>query len=55
MAKKKDSRRVAENEAVAVGRMIRGSARKLNLVAGLIRGKKVESALSDLTLSLIHI
>ena len=51
MAKKSNPRRVAENEAFAVGRMIRGSARKLNLVAGLIRGQKVEKALNDLTFS----
>ena len=29
--------------------MIRGSARKLNLVAGLIRGRKVEEALNILS------
>jgi large subunit ribosomal protein L22 len=40
-----------ENEAKAVGRMIRTSPQKLNLVAQLIRGKKAERALSDLTFS----
>ena len=51
MAKEKSPRRVAENEAMAVLRMLRTSEQKLNLVAGLIRGKKVEKALSDLTFS----
>jgi large subunit ribosomal protein L22 len=40
-----------DNEAKAVGRMIRTSPQKLNLVAQLIRGKKAERALSDLTFS----
>jgi large subunit ribosomal protein L22 len=44
-------RRVAENEALAVATMIRGSDRKLNLVAGLIRGKKVGQALNILAFS----
>ena len=51
MSKQKAPRRVGDNEALAVGTQIRGSAQKLNLVAGLIRGKKVEKALSDLTFS----
>jgi large subunit ribosomal protein L22 len=51
MGKDKAPRRVAENEALAVGTQIRGSAQKLNLVAGLIRGKKAEEALSILTFS----
>jgi large subunit ribosomal protein L22 len=51
MGKQKAPRRVAENEALAVGGQIRGSAQKLNLVAGLIRGKKAEEALSLLTFS----
>lgn len=51
MGKKKALRRVADNEALAVGNMIRVSPQKLNLVAALIRGKKVEKALSDLTFS----
>ena len=42
MGKEKSPRRVADNEALAVGTTIRGSAQKLNLVAGLIRGKKAE-------------
>ncbi|MEL6642238.1 MAG: 50S ribosomal protein L22 [Pseudomonadota bacterium] len=51
MAKDKNPRRVADNEARAKLRMLRTSPQKLNLVAGLIRGKKVEKALTDLTFS----
>jgi large subunit ribosomal protein L22 len=51
MGKDKNPRRVAENEAMAVLRMLRTSEQKLNLVAGLIRGKKVDKALADLTFS----
>ena len=48
MAKTKNPRRVADNEARAKLRMIRISPQKLNLVAQLIRGQKVEKALADL-------
>src|SRR6056297_3449542 len=51
MGKEKNPRRVADNEAMAKLRMLRTSPQKLNLVAALIRGKKVEKALSDLTFS----
>lgn len=51
MGAEKNPRRVADNEAMAVARMLRTSPQKLNLVAGLIRGKKVEKALTDLTFS----
>ncbi|MCF1707987.1 50S ribosomal protein L22 [Tabrizicola sp. J26] len=51
MGTEKNPRRVADNEAQAVLRMLRTSPQKLNLVAGLIRGKKVDRALSDLTFS----
>ncbi|MFN3723702.1 MAG: 50S ribosomal protein L22 [Paracoccaceae bacterium] len=51
MSKEKNPRRVADNEAMAISRMLRTSPQKLNLVAGLIRGKKVEKALADLTFS----
>ena len=51
MGTEKNPRRVAENEAMAVARMLRTSDQKLNLVAGLIRGKKVDRALADLTFS----
>ena len=48
MGKETNPRRVAENEARAKLRMIRISPQKLNLVAAMIRGKKVERALNDL-------
>jgi large subunit ribosomal protein L22 len=51
MSKDKNPRRVADNEARAKLRMLKTSPQKLNLVAGLIRGKKVEQALTDLTFS----
>ncbi len=51
MGKDKNPRRVAENEAMAKTRMLRTSPQKLNLVAAMIRGKKVEKALTDLTFS----
>ena len=51
MGKEKNPRRVAENEAMAKTKMLRTSPQKLNLVAGLIRGKKVDKALADLTFS----
>jgi large subunit ribosomal protein L22 len=51
MGQAKNPRRVGENEALAVGTMIRGSAQKLNLVAQMIRGKKAEEALNILSFS----
>ncbi|BAK68235.1 MULTISPECIES: 50S ribosomal protein L22 [Sphingobium] len=51
MGKAKAPRRVSENEALAVGTQIRGSAQKLNLVAALIRGRKVEDAMNVLAFS----
>jgi large subunit ribosomal protein L22 len=51
MSTEKNPRRVADNEAMAIARMLRTSPQKLNLVAALIRGKKVEKALADLTFS----
>ena len=51
MSKQKAPRRVADNEALSVGTQIRGSAQKLNLVAALIRGRKVEEALNILSFS----
>jgi len=51
MGKAKAPRRVADNEALAVGTQIRGSAQKLNLVAALIRGRKVEDAMNVLAFS----
>ena len=51
MGQKKNPRRYADNEAMAKGRMMRISPQKLNLVAQLIRGKKAETALAELTFS----
>ena len=51
MGKPKNERALPDNEAKAVARMLRVSPQKLNLVATLIRGKKVGSALADLTFS----
>ena len=51
MAQEKNPRRVADNEAQAKSKMLRTSPQKLNLVAAMIRGKKVENALADLTFS----
>ena len=51
MGKEKNPRRVADNEAMAKLRMLKTSPQKLNLLAGLIRGKKVDKALNDLTFS----
>src|ERR671918_745477 len=50
-AKRARERALSENEAKAVARLLRISPQKLNLVAGLIRGKKVSSALADLEFS----
>src|ERR687884_1879269 len=51
MGKRARDRDLADNEAKAVARNIRVSAQKLNLVAALIRGKKVAAALADLQFS----
>jgi len=51
MSKPKTERALKDNEAKAVLRMLRISPQKLNLVAQLIRGKKVERALADLEFS----
>ena len=51
MGKAKRERVLKDNEAQAVLRMVRTSPRKLNLVAQLIRGKKVSVALADLEFS----
>ncbi len=49
MGKSALPRKLSESQARAVGRNIRVSPRKLNLVAQSIRGKSAESALSTLT------
>ncbi len=51
MSKQKTPRALKDNEAKAVARMLRVSPQKLNLLAQLIRGKKVETALADLQFS----
>ncbi|MDP2802533.1 MAG: 50S ribosomal protein L22 [Phreatobacter sp.] len=51
MGKSATPRALADNEAKAVARMLRVSPRKLNLVAALIRGKPVDTALADLEFS----
>lgn len=51
MSKEKTPRALKDNEAKAVARMLRISPQKLNLLAQLIRGKKVERALADLEFS----
>jgi large subunit ribosomal protein L22 len=51
MGKPSKPRRLKDNEALAVGRMIRTSPQKLGLVAKSIRGMKVEDALAELTFS----
>ena len=51
MSKAKSPRRVGDNEALAANTQIRGSAQKLNLVAGLIRKQKAGDAMNILAFS----
>jgi len=51
VSKPSKPRALPENEAKCVARMLRVSPQKLNLLAQLIRGKKVETALADLEFS----
>ena len=51
MSKPVAGRKVGEREALAVATTVRGSAQKLNLVAGLIRGKPAGEAVVALTFS----
>lgn len=51
MGKPQHERSLPDNAAQAVARNLRVSTQKLNLVAGLIRGKKIETALADLEFS----
>ena len=51
MSKPKHPRGLEDSEAQAVTWNIRVSPRKLNLVAGLIRGKKAQDAVAELTFS----
>jgi large subunit ribosomal protein L22 len=51
MGKPSRERSLSDKEARAIAKNLRVSPQKLNLVAGLIRGKKVEKALADLEFS----
>lgn len=51
MGKKATPRSLTDEQALAQNNMLRGSAQKLNLLAKMIRGKKVSIALDELTLS----
>jgi large subunit ribosomal protein L22 len=51
MGKESRARILGDHQAMAVARNIRVSPRKLNLVAQMIRGKKVDRALNVLTFS----
>jgi len=54
MGQKANSRREADNEASAIGNMIRVSPRKLGLLAGMIRGLDASKALAELSFSPRH-
>jgi large subunit ribosomal protein L22 len=51
MGQEPNPRRAADNEALAISKMLKTSPQKLNLVAALIRKKPVARALSDLAFS----
>ena len=51
MGKPKHERALGDNEAKAVLSSLRVSPQKLNLVAAMIRGKKVDKALAELEFS----
>ena len=51
MGKPKRERSLPDNEAQAIAKNLRVSPQKLNLVAGLIRGKKINAAIADLEFS----
>ena len=51
MSKPKSPRRLSDNEAKSMARLLRTSPRKLNLVCQTIRGKSAEAALAELTFS----
>ena len=51
MSKAASPRKVGEKEALAVATTVRGSPQKLNLVAALIRNRKVGDALNILAFS----
>ena len=51
MGKESRARVLKDHQAMAIGRNIRVSPRKLNLVAQTIRGTRVERALNELSFS----
>lgn len=51
MSKPKTPRSLPDHSAIAKLQMVRISPRKLNLVAQMIRGKKIDKALNELTFS----
>jgi large subunit ribosomal protein L22 len=51
MGKAKNERRVGDDQAMAKASNLRVSPQKLNLVAQMIRGKKVDKALAELEFS----
>ncbi len=51
MGKQARERRLADNEAMAYAKLLRTSPQKLNLVAGMIRGKEASRAVADLSFS----
>ena len=51
MSQKKNLKRTLENEAISIGKNIRTSPQKLNLVAQSIRGIGVSKAIASLTFS----
>ncbi|HEX4892815.1 MAG TPA: 50S ribosomal protein L22 [Hyphomicrobiaceae bacterium] len=51
MGKPKRERRLSEKEAQAIAKNLRVSPQKLNLVAAMIRGKKIDKALAELEFS----
>ena len=51
MGKPARERELADNQAMAMARLLRTSPRKLNLLAQLIRGMKASDALNQLTFS----
>ena len=51
MGKESRARVLKDHQATAIGRNIRVSPRKLNLVAQTIRGKRVDHAINELTFS----
>jgi large subunit ribosomal protein L22 len=49
MGKPKRERDLADDQAMAMARLLRTSPRKLNLIAQLIRGRKAADAINQLT------